>query len=396
MATIRFRGDAPPVTQVVTVTPANVEIGDRFTLTINGKSVSFTATAATVANVTAGLTAALEATSLPEFAEIAASDETTQVRITSRTPGLPFVVSTSTANGGGSGGQSLTLATSSAASGPEHWNDPNNWSGGAVPASGDDVYLEHSAVHLKYGLDQAAVDLASLHIAASFTGEIGLPERNENETDSYAEYRPQYLAIGAARVTIGGGQGRGSSRLQLDTGSSATNIVVMATGLPQRQESPAVLWRGVHAANTLNVRGGSVGVAHAGGDLATLAQLRASGGEVYCGSGASLDAVACAGQAHVWVEASVSHLTQSGGRVVLVGAGEIGEATLSGGRLDYRSSGAIGLAIVDGPTAILDFSGDAQPRSVAACTLKRGAIADPHGSVSWTTGIQIATSVQAV
>jgi hypothetical protein len=59
MSTKRYIGNAQLLAQTDSFTPANVNIGNVFTLTCNGKTVSYTATVATVANVTAGLLAAL-------------------------------------------------------------------------------------------------------------------------------------------------------------------------------------------------------------------------------------------------------------------------------------------------------------------------------------------------
>lgn len=109
MATLVWVGNAAARQQVSTLTPANVEIGDVFTATINGKSISFTATAATVANVTAGLTAAWNASTIAEFAEITASDSTTHVTLTSDSDeGEPFTVTTSVSN---AGAFTVTVAT---------------------------------------------------------------------------------------------------------------------------------------------------------------------------------------------------------------------------------------------------------------------------------------------
>jgi hypothetical protein len=59
MASRLYRGDSVPVAQVTKITPANVLVGDTFTITCNGKSVVYVALAATVADVVAGLIAAL-------------------------------------------------------------------------------------------------------------------------------------------------------------------------------------------------------------------------------------------------------------------------------------------------------------------------------------------------
>lgn len=106
MAWNRWLGDVPGVAQVTKVTPANVEIGDTFTLTCNRKSVSFIATAATVANVVAGLVAAINAarTSVPEWAEMTpsagtdADDNVTHLVLTGLEDGTPFTVTSGHTN----------------------------------------------------------------------------------------------------------------------------------------------------------------------------------------------------------------------------------------------------------------------------------------------------------
>ena len=44
MANRIWRGDAVPIAQVVKITPSNPEVGDKFTIQINGKEVNFVAT----------------------------------------------------------------------------------------------------------------------------------------------------------------------------------------------------------------------------------------------------------------------------------------------------------------------------------------------------------------
>jgi hypothetical protein len=108
MSTLKFRGDTQPQRQVDFLTPANVEIGDVFTATINRKDISFTATAATVANVVAGLVAAINANAqdIPEFDEVEASVGTdddgnsTHVIVTGPEDGKPFTLTAGTTNAG--------------------------------------------------------------------------------------------------------------------------------------------------------------------------------------------------------------------------------------------------------------------------------------------------------
>ena len=87
-------GDAPAVAQVTSVIPLNVQIGDTFGLTINGKSITVIATAATAANVVSLFVAAIAETTIPEWLEVTAAATTDggTLTITANTPGVPFTV----------------------------------------------------------------------------------------------------------------------------------------------------------------------------------------------------------------------------------------------------------------------------------------------------------------
>ncbi len=98
MANRIWRGDAVPIAQVIKATPADVEIGDEFILTINGKSVVYIAQAQSVIDVTSGLTAAVNGSDIPEFREILAEDFGDYLTLTARDPGVPFEVTASTKN----------------------------------------------------------------------------------------------------------------------------------------------------------------------------------------------------------------------------------------------------------------------------------------------------------
>ena len=100
--------------QVETITPANVQNTDVFTMTLHGETVSFTATAvATVAEVTAGLTAAIN--NNPILANlVTAVDNGTNMTLTSDYPGLSYTTTTSTTDGGGTGTQTLTSVITTA------------------------------------------------------------------------------------------------------------------------------------------------------------------------------------------------------------------------------------------------------------------------------------------
>ena len=114
MATKIWRGDAPSIAQITTITPATVEVGDTFTITINGKSIIVTATVATAANVCDLFVTAIAASTIPEFGEVDAVSSSGVLTLTAGTAGVPFVVTASASNGG-VGGVTVTTTTQGAA-----------------------------------------------------------------------------------------------------------------------------------------------------------------------------------------------------------------------------------------------------------------------------------------
>lgn len=110
-----WRGDAPAVAQITHVTPTNVEIGDTFTLTCNGKSITVTAAANNAANVVALFVAAIANSDLPEFGEFEASSGGSYLILTANTAGIPFTVTAGSSNGSTLGVSVATTVQGSAA-----------------------------------------------------------------------------------------------------------------------------------------------------------------------------------------------------------------------------------------------------------------------------------------
>src|SRR5690349_63936 len=97
MASNIWQGGALAVAQVVHLTPAAVQVGDVFTVTINGKAISYAAAAATAAAVVTGLQALLAASTIPEFQEATwtAGGDSEYIVGTAATAGVPFTASLS-------------------------------------------------------------------------------------------------------------------------------------------------------------------------------------------------------------------------------------------------------------------------------------------------------------
>lgn len=406
MATTRWMGKAAATYHVVTVTVGGtVEAGDLFKLTINGKTLSVaapsTSTSATATDIVTAWNA-LSASVYPEFSKITASVVGSGVVLTADEAGIPFTVTEATteSNGGAADSQTFVAATTTAATGPYHWDDANNWTGGAVPVNSDVVYIEGSSTPIRYGLDQSAVTLAALYIEADYTGQIGLPESNITGSATYPEYRDQYLAIGATLLRVGGGSGEGSGMLRINTGSVQTALSVHRTASSAVAGVPAFWWKGTHASNTVSVTRGEVAAAYRGTDVATVTTFQTgfetgetSDATVEIGPGTTLTTLTMQGGT-VTLSAAATTITKNGGNLTITGTGAYTTIRTWKGDLSYRSSGTT-TNLFCGAAAV-DFRADMRPKTITNCDLYAGAeVRDPSGVVTWTNGLDLNACSQA-
>lgn len=98
-------GDAE--SKIATLTPANVEVGDIFTAVINGISIPFTASQATVKNVVDGLASAIT-NSAQGVNVTAVNTGDICVTVTAKVAGVNFTITASATNGGLTDDQTLT------------------------------------------------------------------------------------------------------------------------------------------------------------------------------------------------------------------------------------------------------------------------------------------------
>lgn len=394
MATQIWRGDAQPVAQVVTLTPASVTVGDVFKVTINNKVVSYTAAAGTVADVCVGLQALLAASAIAEFQEVTwTTDGVTNITGTASTAGVPFTATPSVVDAGGST-STFTLATVTASSGPNDVSTAANWSSGSLPANGDDIYFSNTSSAALYGLTAlAAVAPASVNQDSTFTGTIGLPKVNSS---GYREYRPDYLQFGATTKCLLGtnpNSGPGSGRIKLDFQAAAVPITVYSTGQALEQGVPALLVKGT-ALTSLEVLYGSAGVAFFAGEVSTLPLVNVgytnsplSDVTLYLGAGCTLTTVNQSG-GQVTAQANVTTWIQTNGTTSFL-AGAIATLAVTGGTHYYESTGTITQGKVSGP-GVLDFSRDMRGRTVTNMNCYgNGQINDPFKTVTWTDAPQL-------
>lgn len=78
-----------------------------------------------------------------------------------------------------SGTETASLIDVVLPTGPNWYNEPNNWSNAAIPASGDTIIFENCDVDCLYGIFPSSVPQSmTIRFDASYTGNIGLPELN--------------------------------------------------------------------------------------------------------------------------------------------------------------------------------------------------------------------------
>src|SRR3990167_5808859 len=195
------------VAQVATYTfTAPSSVGNTYTATINGKSVTYTSVS--------GDTAALAATGLfdlvsvttgiaAEFTEITwANPEDGVVTATARTPGTPFAnvpgtsagLVLSTGNGLACG---IATVNTTVNASPSDVNDAQNWlrvdlgttppnRTRSLPHDTHDVVVSDSNVPMLWSLDQlAAAQFNTYRRHQSMTGAVGLPEDNPGGYDEW-------------------------------------------------------------------------------------------------------------------------------------------------------------------------------------------------------------------
>lgn len=383
MATNRWRGDAPPIARVITLTVAGtVANGDTVFYTINGKTVTATADGSSTAiTLAAAFAALLQASETPEFLEVSwtYTAGTAVVTGTARTPGIPW-----TGTEGDTGTTTLTAAETTASSGPNHVDLTANWSAGSLPAAGEDVLIDQGADGLWGFENLAAAAYNSFRVKASFGGRWGLPFRNEN---GYVEYRGRSHPLATAiAATVGEGEGDGPTRVHL-TVTTAVNLTVYKTGVRPDPAYPVVNARGM-GSGTVNVVAGDVGIASdddttsgtvttanidAEGTLtvgkgATVTTLNQNGGAVVA-PGAVTTLNITAGTARLY--ANPTTLTADGGQVFGLFTGTVTTATFRG----------------QDPQNVprLDFSEDPRARTITNGSFTGGAVLwDPSKSTTWS------------
>lgn len=372
MAIRRWLGTVAAVKQVTTITiGGTIAIGNILTFTIGYASLPFVMTGATTDLAAAQIQAALNASGIPpEFSEFTYTVVGSVITATAKVAGVPIVITGAVTTGSGT----ITIATPTAATGPNFVDVAANWSGATLPVATDTISVESGPAML-YGLASITGLMANVVIEAEMAEAIGLPEVN---AAGYPEYRAQYWAINTSALTIGGGTGRLSPRIKLNLGSVATAIVIEKTGQQFGTEWPVQIIGGSNA--TAYVLGGQVSFAGRATEVCSLTSLNvAEGATVICGAGVTHTTIDSTG--NLLLANTVTTLRVHGGTTYLQAAATT--LVIDGGTLVYQALSTLPSVTV-GP-GTLDLS-DVRPRTITALTLKRNAtVRDPRKTATITT-----------
>lgn len=382
MAIKQWIGGAQAVKQISTITiGGTAATNDTFKITIGDSSLTYTV-GSTIDNTTiaTGLLELLNATDAPQQCRDAIwSVATNVITATSSVAGLPFTLSVSKISTSG------TIATTTllAATGPNHINNPANWSGGTLPSTSDTLVFEGST-SVTYGFAEEG-PFAEIQVPASYQGTIGLPAINAR---GYREYRSTHCPWKADKLVIGSGSGRGSAMLKFDTLDADSDVVVLSTGRSSRQdEAPLQL---VGQMTNLIASSGTVDLAGSALQSASVDTLTiGSAASVEIGPQVTLDTVNSGGIAEI--NSDCSTLNIRGGRCTCAAAAP--QIDIAGGELVYASDAAITQAKV-GP-GIFNCS-DLRSRACTTLRLRAGGrVVDPLKTLA-ITSIVFESSVREI
>lgn len=370
MSDIRLAADVnPPVAQVRAAEITAYDAATTYGIDIGGRRVSVLGQGGTVTTTAVALVAALNASTIPQFAEITWSNNAGTVIGTMDTAGRSITF-TSFASGGA--GTFAAAADTTANDGAEALTATNciNAATGAraLPVNGDTFTFEALTTDLIYQLDTlSGVTVAAFYCEASMEGHVGLEPIDTIGATDYSQHRPRYLKLGMTVAIVGRGDGNGSGLLLLDASSVQTSLEVLHTASADLGGFHACIWKGTHASNAVKVAGdASLDVAPFTGELATILTLTVSDqAQARTSLGTTLGTVIADGESTTEIvsAAALADITainiHDAATVILVGDNPVTAITLDGlqSTLDCRSSGTIStLNLYEGATLDLELN----------------------------------------
>lgn len=340
-----------------------------------------------------------------EFNELTAtvSGSTVTISTNDSLRGWPFTVTSINETTAGTGTLTHNAAATAAVS-PWDISLDANWDTGTAPVSTDDILFDGRGSHALFGVDQSAIDPASIVFDSTWDKFGGLPPINMNNPSyPFLEYRPRWVQYGGTpanfSVTIGHGSGAGTSRLWLDVGDAVATFNVFKTSSRERVGIPAVVLAG-SGENALNHYRGDVGGGLFGKafHLATIRQHYLTNprsdallqlGAAFQTSGTP-DYKFLGGQA-LLEAGSGTTLLEAIGAIVSLRGGTY--TTVHSKRND--ASGIDGLVLFENaaaltnlecfPGGVADFSGNQTGKTLTTCKLHEGSsFIDPRSTIAFS------------
>lgn len=214
------------------------------------------------------------------------------------------------------------------------WTNTTNWSTGAIPVAADEVTIDRTSDDINTNIDQNAITLTSLTIAASFQGTIGDIPDSVNE----------FLQISATTLTMGDGTGNGSQRINIDLGIVVTNINIISASATGADSPKAPLRINAdNASNVIQINGINSNVsfldnADDTGALGTIDVINANNVEIGAGSTyTSLTII----EGTILSSETSGTIKISSGTLRLEGSGTISLIEQTGGEIISNTTGTI-------------------------------------------------------
>jgi hypothetical protein len=340
------------VAQVSTITFGGTwETDDKAKITITGddgtaETLSTASGSATISVICTTVAAAFNAHTHRLYTGITAAAGATTVTLTSDTAGVPFTVSVETTESDDSpaGAQTMSVATTTANVGQSDASLAANYYGNALAVNSDNLTIDgRNVAAVAYGKNRSAVTVTSFRIPLSNSYNVGLAPSSTNPT-------AEYFRISATTLKIGEPPGDGSSPtgasfIAVDTGTNQTLTYVYNSNTTGVNGAAAVNLKGVHAANVLNVLGGSVAVANLNpGEVSTYLTINQDGGKLTIGTGVTLTTLTqTAGTCEL--KCAATTVTQDGGSLKTTGSGAITTLKVAG-TADLQSTGTITTLVI--------------------------------------------------
>jgi hypothetical protein len=407
VTTKRWLGNAAATVDLWTVSLSGTVTSQTYSMTINGKSVTYLATGSdTLSSILLALQNAWNNTTTlplppPEFQELTAAalpsgGPYSSMSLTQDVAGRPTTISVST-----SGAATFSIANTTAATGPSFFDNPQNWSGGVAPANGDTLVFDVGSVPCAYNINTSLTGV-TVNVNEGYTGAIGLPLVNGTSQNIYVEYRTQYLTLAGGTVLV---NSSGITRCKLAFGSNTASVRVLNNAQRPDKNVPVVLMTGGNSTSTFTAGKGDIGIAFYANETAQLSSISTAyisnpkaDVKLVCGLGSTVGFLTQnGGTVTLRNGATTANLDVAGGLLNVTDAAAITTLNAYAGTVNLQSIGTIGTLNLYGQ-AIVDCSGDARAKTVTTFNVNdsRASVKDPSKTINSGVLTLVTAGLQAV